>query len=69
MYFQQMGKRVMPELFVMKSKIKERMTPQRLASEHWSEGDKSNPFKKLTEAWCQYEDEWIRLDNQYEESI
>jgi hypothetical protein len=47
----------------------QRMTPKRLAAENWSEGAKMNPFKKLTDAWCQYEDEWLRLDNQYEESI
>ena len=46
----------------------QRMTPKRLAAEHWSEGDKMNPFKKLTDAWCQYEDEWIRLETQNEVS-
>ena len=45
------------------------MEPQRLAAQHWSEGDKANPFKEGTDAWREYEDKWLILQWREEESI
>lgn len=42
--------------------LEKAMLPQRLAQEHWREGDKTNPYSRLSKVWLEYEDEWMKLE-------
>lgn len=49
--------------------IESTMKPANLAMLHWCDtADKRNPYQKDSKEWIEYEDEWMKINQQFNQS-